>query len=100
MYSHIHGVANASGAVACGLPSRWCAMWLLYQFTTKAEREDAAVITEVAVHVGGAFPRDHRLQRRRLEARDQPLRHREVRDAVGPDAAVAPGCRPAHSIAS
>ncbi len=35
MYSQTQGVANESGAVACGRPSRWCAMWLLYQLTTK-----------------------------------------------------------------
>src|SRR6266702_2809300 len=57
----------------------------------EAEGEDAAVIAEIAVHVGRAFPGDHRFQRRRLEARDQPLRHRVVGDAERADAAVAPG---------
>ena len=31
MYSHSHGVEKASVAVACGRPSRWCAMWLFHQ---------------------------------------------------------------------
>src|SRR5712691_5771829 len=57
----------------------------------EAEREDSAVIAEISVHVGRAFPRDHRLQRRRLKARYQPLRHRVVGDAERADAAVAPG---------
>jgi hypothetical protein len=57
----------------------------------EAEGEDSAVIAEVAVHVRGAFPGDHRFQRRRLQACDQPLRHRVVGNPVRADATVAPG---------
>ena len=56
----------------------------------EGEREDAAVITEVAIHVGRAFPRNHRLEGRRLEARDQPLRHCKIRNAAGADVTAAP----------
>ena len=55
------------------------------------EREDPAVIAEVAIHVGRALPRDHRLERRRLEAGHQPLRHCKIGDAAGADATAAPG---------
>ena len=60
----------------------------------EAEGEDAAVIAEVAVHVGRAFPGNHRGQGRRLQARDQPLRHRVIGDAERADAAVAPRLLP------
>ena len=53
----------------------------------ETETEDAAVVGEVAVHVRRAFPRDDRLQRRRAQARHQPLVHGEVGDA----AKVPPG---------
>jgi len=57
----------------------------------EAEGEDPAVIAEVAVHVGRALPGDHGLQRRGPQVRHQPLHHREIGDAVQPDAAAAPG---------
>ncbi len=57
----------------------------------EAVGENAAVIEDVAVLVGGAFPRHDAFQRRRLEVRHPPLRAGEERDPDGGDAAVAPG---------
>ena len=47
----------------------------------------------VAVDVGKALPRDHRLQRRRLKIGDEPLVDGVVGDAREPDMAVAPRLR-------
>ena len=52
--------------------------------------EDAAVVRQVAVEVGGTLPSADRGQMRRLQRRDPPLVHRVVRDAVQPDFTGAP----------
>src|SRR5947199_4136780 len=52
--------------------------------------EDAAVVTEVAIVIGGALPDADRGEMRRLERRDLPLVHRVVGNPVQPDLAVAP----------
>ena len=57
----------------------------------EAGAENAAVIEDVAVLVGGALPRHDACERRRLEVGHPPLRAGEERDADGGDAAVAPG---------
>ena len=56
----------------------------------ESEAEQAAVVGKVAVHVGRAFQRDHRLEGRRAQPRHQPLVHREIGDADGADPSVAP----------
>ena len=43
----------------------------------EARAEDAAVIEDVAVLIGGALPRHDAFERRRLEVRHPPLRARE-----------------------
>src|SRR5256712_5715480 len=53
--------------------------------------EDAAVVAEVAVVVGGALPDADRGEVRRLLGRHLPLVHRVVGDAREADLAVAPG---------
>ncbi len=55
--------------------------------------EQAAVIERVAVEVGGAFPGNDRLQRRRRQIGDEPLVHRVIGNADEADFAVAPGLR-------
>ena len=56
-----------------------------------AERaEDAAVVTQIAIIVGGALPDADRAQVRWLERGDLPLVHRVVRDAVHADLARRP----------
>jgi len=57
----------------------------------EAGAENAAVIEDVAVLIGRAFPRHDARERWRLEVRHPPLGAREERDADGGDAAVAPG---------
>jgi hypothetical protein len=57
----------------------------------KAKTEDSAVEGEIAIHVGGAFPRNDCLQRGWLEVGDKPLRHRKIRNAQQSDLAVTPG---------
>ena len=52
--------------------------------------QDAAVVREIAIVVGGALPDAHGRQVRRLERGHLPLVHGVVRDAVQPDPAVAP----------
>src|SRR5439155_235959 len=62
--------------------------------------EDAAVVTEVAIVIGGALPDADRGEMRRLERRDLPLVHRVVGNPVQPDLAVAPwlGGRPLDAV--
>src|ERR1700716_41413 len=53
--------------------------------------ENAAVEQRVAVEVGEAFPRNDRLQRRRLQVGHEPLIDGEIGDAGQPDRPRAPG---------
>jgi len=39
MYSQSQGVENASVAEACGLPSKWWAIWLFHQFVAKPKEK-------------------------------------------------------------
>jgi hypothetical protein len=65
-------------------------MWVVNQPTMKPRAENAAVIEDVAILVGGAFPRHDAFERWRLEVRHPPLGAREERDADSGNAAVAP----------
>ena len=62
--------------------------------------EDAALPRAVAVEIRSALPGKDRRQMRRPQRGDHPLARRVIGDAQQPDLAVAPGLRPAHSIAS
>src|SRR6516165_1031224 len=55
--------------------------------------EDAAVPVPVAVHVSGAFPRDHGGEMRWLQLRHMPLIDGVVGDAIKPYLAVGPWSR-------
>jgi hypothetical protein len=57
----------------------------------EARAENAAMIEDVAVLIGRAFPRHDAGERRRLEVCHPPLGAGEERDADGGDAAIAPG---------
>ncbi len=82
---------------AVGLLARRAAQHVVHQMRREPvgheHAEDAAVKQRVAVEIGKTFPRDDRLQGRRLQVGDEPLVDREIRDAVEPDLAVAPGLR-------
>ena len=55
--------------------------------------EQAAMIERVAIEIGGAFPRNDRLERRRIEVGDPPLVHRVIGNTVEADLAIAPRLR-------
>src|SRR6266508_3318853 len=84
-----------------------CACWLLNTPLSRlvrhmggepadneARTENAAVIKNVAVLIGSAFPWHDAGERWRLEVCYPPLGAREERDANGGDAAVAPRLMP------
>ena len=57
------------------------------------QAEQSAVEQRIAVEIGKAFPRNDRLQRRRLVIGDEPLVDGEIGYAGEPDLARAPGLR-------
>ena len=60
---------------------------------TEAGLRDAAVECPFTIEIAYPFPRDHCLEMRRSELADPPLRHCEIRNAVGRDGTAAPDLR-------
>ncbi len=89
-----HVVLKRVGIVLVGAPQQVVRHMGGEPADNETRAENAAVIKNVAVLIGSAFPRHDAGERWRLEVRHPPLGACEERDADGGDAAVAPRLMP------